>query len=66
MIVTLLTNIEPVPKIRQVAFDIMSTFIDHVNQIEYFGENSEANLIINSRLFTLFALIVVFSGLVNN
>lgn len=63
MAVTLLTNIEPVPTLRQNAIEIMSTFIEYINQIEYSSESSQANSILHSHrlMFAAFSgLIIVF------
>lgn len=59
MVVTLLTNISPLPMLRQVAIEITSTFIEYVNQIEYSSESSDANSILNSKLFTVFTLLII-------
>ncbi len=59
MVVATLTNISPLPSLGQVNIEIMSTFIEYLNQAEYGSEESHANLILNSKLITLTALVVV-------
>lgn len=59
MVVTLLTNVSPVPMLRQVAIEITSTFIEYMNQIEYSSEGSDANSILNCKRFTVFTLLII-------
>lgn len=66
IVVTLLTNVSPLPALRQTVIDIMSTFIEHVKQVDYSPEDDESHgnafssnfiMIINLSVLTmLFAL----------
>ncbi|KAG4073161.1 hypothetical protein HA402_002550 [Bradysia odoriphaga] len=65
MVVSLLTNVSPVPPLLQVGIDIMSTFIEFVNQADYSreGEGSHGNTMsTNSKKITLFVLTIFFIG----